>query len=147
MKKIIAAVVLMAISSIAFASGSAISSWASLDGETMDEFVVRNSRAIEASGLRQNAEVCGSIVEEDGKYRLELITKGSNIQCTISHDEKSTLIHTHLPYKGTRFSPADYTHRGYMIRNGVICYNDGSRGTEVTVTKYGRRSGSTCASQ
>ena len=129
------------------AFGAHASQFVSNSGESMDEFVVRNARSIELIGLKENSEVCGAIVMRDGLFSLEIITKGSNIQCTVSHDPDATLIHTHLPYMGTRFSTADYSHPGYMIRNGVICYNEGQRGSEVTVTKYGRRSGSTCAAQ
>lgn len=124
-----------------------VGSYHSEHGEAMDEFIIRNARSIEASGLRSNAEVCGSIKRDGDRYTLDIITKGSNIQCSITHGNGETLVHTHLPYMGTRFSPADYSHPGYMIRNGVICYNDGARGAEVTVTKYGRRNGSTCAAQ
>lgn len=130
------------------AAGVALAgSYQSESGETMDEFMVRNARSIEAAGLRASAEVCGSIKRDGDRYTLEILTKGSNVQCSIKHGQSETLVHTHLPYMGTRFSPADYSHPGYMIRNGVICYNDGERGTEVTVTKYGRRNGTTCAAQ
>lgn len=147
MKKFIAVVALMLAPISANASGSSSAAYQSNSGESMDEFVVRSARAIELIGLRANAEVCGAITSSDGIYHLTISTKLSNIQCTVEHDANATLIHTHLPYMGARFSPADYSHRGYMIRNGVICYNEGERGTEVTVTKYGRRNSSTCADQ
>lgn len=142
MKKII-----IAIAMLFTAFGAHASKFVSNSGESMDEFVVRNARSIELIGLKANSEVCGAIVMRDGLFSLEIITNGSNIQCTVSHEPDATLIHTHLPYMGTRFSPADYSHRGYMIRNGSICYNDGERGTEVSVTRYGRKSGYYCATQ
>lgn len=129
------------------ASSLIAGSYESQPAETMDQFIVRNARSIETIGLRANAEVCGAITFDGSKYSLRIETKKSNIQCTVEHSENDVLIHTHLPYMGARFSPADYSHPGYMIRNGVICYNDGERGTEVVVTKYGRRSGGACQAQ
>lgn len=146
MKKLITAVVLMISSSTAQASSSAITYSSNVD-ESIDEFVVRSARSIESIGLRANSEVCGAITTVNGIHYLSISTKLSNIQCTVEHDANATLIHTHLPYMGARFSPADYAHRGYMIRKGIICYNDGEIGSEVTVTKYGRRNGSICAAQ
>lgn len=126
---------------------AATASYESYPSETVDQFIVRNARSIEAIGIRENAEVCGAIILDGDRYRLTVSTKKSNIQCTVEHSEEDILIHTHLPYMGMRFSPADYSHPGYMIRNGVICYNSGERGTEVTITKYGRRNGGMCEAQ
>ena len=144
MVKIIA-LILMLIPLFAKAESTYLYTETSVAGETMDAFVVRIARSLEMEGQRKNAEVCGAIKNIDGRYTLTLNYKQDNIQCTVSHGPEDVLIHTHLPYMGARFSPADYSHKGYMVRNGVICYNDGAEGTEVIVSRSGRKPGSKCA--
>lgn len=144
MVKIIA-LILMLIPLCAKAESTYLYTETSAAGESMDAFVVRIARSIEMEGQRKNAEVCGAIKSFDGRYSLSLSYKQDNIQCTVSHGQGDVLIHTHLPYMGARFSPADYSHKGYMVRNGVICYNDGAEGTEAIVSRTGRKPGSKCA--
>lgn len=119
-------------------------SFDSQPGQTMDQFVVSIARKLELIGKAANAEACGAIITTSTGYTVSIHT-GNVVRCTVAHDADAVLVHTHLPYMGTRFSPADYSHPGYMIRNGVICYNAGERGTEAIVTASGRRGGSACA--
>ena len=140
---IVAALVLVI--ALFYAQPARAATYEAKPGETADAFVLRIARSVEMEGVRLNAEVCGAIKTRDGVHVLETGSKGDNIQCTVTHNAGELLVHTHLPYMGTRFSPADYTHAGYMIRNGRVCFNDGERGTEAIVTKSGRRPGSACA--
>lgn len=142
--KIIAAI-LLALSFSASAESTYLYTEVSQPGETMDAFVVRIARKAEIEGKKANAEVCGAISEQDGRYKVSMQTKGNNIQCTVTHSASDYLIHTHLDYMGSRFSPADYSHKGFMVRNGVVCFNDGSAGSEKIITKSGRKAGSKCA--
>lgn len=141
--KIIAAI-LLALSFSVSAEPTYLYTEVSQPGETMDAFVVRIARAAEIQGKKANAEVCGAISEVNGLYKVSMQTKGNNIQCTVRHADSDYLIHTHLDYMGSRFSPADYSHKGYMVRNGVVCFNDGKVGSEAIVTKSGRKGGSKC---
>lgn len=113
-------------------------------GETMDELVVRAARSLEMLGKRKNAEVCGTIAQAGDAYQLTVTSIGSNVHCSVRSTAGTVLFHTHVDYMGSRFSPADYAVPGYMIRNGRICWQSG-RGTEVVVTRYGRRDGGACA--
>lgn len=143
MKKI-ALAFLMGMAFTASAESTYLYTEVSQPGETLDAFVVRIARKAEMESRKANAEVCGAISEQDNRYQVSMQTKGSNIQCTVAHSDSDYLIHTHLDYMGSRFSPADYSHKGYMVRNGVVCFNDGKVGSEAIVTNNGRKGGSKC---
>lgn len=116
----------------------------SAPGQTVDQFVLSIARKLELIGKAANAEACGAITATATGYTVTIHT-GNVVRCTVAHDADALLVHTHLPYMGARFSPADYSHPGYMVRNGVVCFNAGELGTEAIVTGSGRRGGSACA--
>ncbi len=124
MKNIIFTILLMAFTPVCIASGAQIYTEVSLEGETMDDFIVRISRMAMSETIKISAEVCGEIETINGIHHLTIITSGDAFSCELPNTGKP-YFHTHPPSSIGTFSPADRKYKGYLAAKGRVYYQDG----------------------
>lgn len=123
MKKALIAI-LLAISFSASAHSDYLYTEISIPGETMDDFVLRISNRANEYTKQTGYEVCGSIITEDERYRIEMMTSSRNDECELPGDTK-IYFHTHPINQGMNFSHGDYVLPGYLSTLSGVKFQDG----------------------